>query len=65
MLFTLKQTQSYMDDMGNLPLEILEFQLPKTHRQLQENPSQNALRSHPFNAFRRQRVFRSDVDKKI
>jgi len=64
MLFTLKQTQSYMDDMGNLPLEILEFQLPQTHRQLQENPSQNALRSHPFNAFRRQRVFRSDVDKK-
>lgn len=64
MLFTLKQTQSYLEDLSNLPVEILETQMLLTHRQLQEDPHQSSLRSHPFNAFRQSRVFRSDVDKK-
>lgn len=64
MIFTLKQTQEYLEDLKNLPIKIRESQLPITHRQLQEDPHQSALRSHPFNAFRSQRVFRSDIDKK-
>jgi superfamily I DNA/RNA helicase len=62
MPFTLKQTQHYLDDIEHLPVEIRESQLPVTQKQLQEDPHQSALRSHPFNAFRRGRVFRSSVN---
>lgn len=64
MQFTLKLTQSYLEDVDGLPVEIRQNQIPRSHRQLQEDPHQSALRSHPFNAFKQQRVFRSDVDKK-
>lgn len=61
MQYLLKQTQTYMDDLITLPKIMLETQLPHTQRHLQENPRDNALRSHQFKAFSRERVFRSDI----
>lgn len=62
MTYTLKITQSYLDDMDQLPKEIKIKKLHFAEQQLQENPHLPGLYSHKFNGFRKYRVFRSRVD---
>jgi len=62
MTYTLKITQSYLDDMDQLPKEIKIKKLHFAEQQLQENPHLPGLYSHKFNGFRKYHVFRSRVD---
>ncbi len=51
-----------ISDMERLPKQIVEGKLPQTHAQLLQDPMQNGLRSHSFNAFKKYKVFRSYIN---
>jgi superfamily I DNA/RNA helicase len=61
-MFTLKLTKEYDEDLNNLPLQIRENQINKTHEYLQINPHHNSLNSKKFKGFSRKNVFRSRVN---